>query len=239
MKPFELGYLVAEPLLPPLWGHVRRELLRRAPRGARILDVGGRKSHYTVGVRGSVTISDLPRTTALQEELHLGINDDIVAQLRRRRSNVETVVYDDMTKTALPAASFDVVVAVEVLEHVEEDDLFVQNVYRVLKPGGWFLMTTPNCDFVENRNPDHKRHYRRAELFGLLRRHFDAASVRYAIPGGRWRKMGLRPWSLRAPVQTLLSMTGNVVNRRQCQAPTVHERAAGTYHLIADARRID
>ena len=239
MKPFEFGYLLAEPFLPPLWSQVRRELLEHAPRGARILDVGGRKSHYTVGVDGRITVSDLPRESDLQERLHLGINDAIAAQLRRRRSNVETVVYDDMTRTELPGASFDIVVSVEVLEHVEEDDDFVRNVRRVLRPGGWFLMTTPNGDFVENTNPDHKRHYRRAELLGLLRRHFDAVQVDYAIPGGRWRKLGLRPWSPRRPVQTLLSMTGNVVNRVQSHRATVPASARGTHHLVAHARRID
>ena len=44
------------------------------------------------------------------------------------RSNVDDYVLDDMTSTSLAPASFDAVVAVEVLEHVEADDAFVANV---------------------------------------------------------------------------------------------------------------
>lgn len=39
---------------------------------------------------------------------------------------------------------FDVVVCDWVLEHVEEPNLFVEEVFRILKPGGWFCARTPN-----------------------------------------------------------------------------------------------
>lgn len=235
MKPFELTYLAAQPFLPPLHGLVRRRLLRLAAAGHRsFLDVGGRKSHYTIGVP-EVTVTDLPRDTELQAQLDLGIDESISQQTRRRRSNVKAVLYDDMTDSWLADDSYDVVVAVEVLEHVAEDEQFVAEVARVLRPGGVFLMTTPNGDYVENHNPDHKRHYRRIELRRLLERHFAQADVRYAIPGGRWRKLGLRSWSVRRPLRTLLSMTGNVVNRVQSVRPGTADRAEGTFHLIAEA----
>lgn len=43
-----------------------------------------------------------------------------------------------------PDASFDVVVADNVLEHLENPDAVFREVNRVLKPGGWFLAKTPN-----------------------------------------------------------------------------------------------
>jgi SAM-dependent methyltransferase len=47
---------------------------------------------------------------------------------------------------ALPVAteSFDAVTANMVVEHVQRPDLLFQEVYRVLKPGGIFLVHTPN-----------------------------------------------------------------------------------------------
>lgn len=39
---------------------------------------------------------------------------------------------------------FDVVTAIEVVEHLEETGNFFSEAYRVLMPGGLFLMTTPN-----------------------------------------------------------------------------------------------
>lgn len=147
------------------------------------------------------------------------------------------MIFDDMTKSNLATGAFDCVVAVEVLEHVEKDREFVKEVNRVLKPGGYFLMTTPNGDFVKNKNPDHKRHYKRKELAGLLREEFESANVVYAICGGTSRRLGLKGWSLRTPWQTLLSMIGNGISEMASNRPGVAEMAIGTHHLLAIARK--
>src|SRR5205085_12305466 len=91
--------------------------------------------------------TDLARETDQQHAFRLGHTGDSEARIRARRSNVLAVRVDDMTRTHLPEASFDCVVAVEVLEHVDEDAAFVRNVCSVLRPGGGFLMTTPNGDY--------------------------------------------------------------------------------------------
>lgn len=41
-------------------------------------------------------------------------------------------------------AQFDLIFSDWVLEHIENVDRFVSEVYRVLKPGGWFCARTPN-----------------------------------------------------------------------------------------------
>lgn len=236
---FELAYLAVEPFMMPLHREVRRRLLRLAAstRSARILDVGGRKSHYTVGVPGQVTISDLPRETAVQKALRLGIDQDVIRQTRARRSNVCEIVLDDMTRSGLQNSIFDCVVAVEVLEHVTEDERFVNEVFRVLKPGGTFLMTTPNGDAVKNSNPDHKRHYTREQLGALLRSTFCDVEVEYAVVGGRFRRLGLRPWMARRPLYTAAGMLSNAINSIQSSRHAVKHQASGTRHLLATARK--
>jgi SAM-dependent methyltransferase len=157
----------------------------------RILDVGGRRSQYTIGLRSRVIISDIPRQSELQERLDLGATEAIRRQVIASRTNVYDYVIDDMTDTRLPARSFDVVVAVEVLEHVEADEAFVANVARVLRPGGRFLMTTPNGDFLTRPYHDHKRHYRTEQLRELLGRHFPLVNIRYAVNHGRLMRWGV------------------------------------------------
>lgn len=236
---FERLYLCAEPFLPPLYRLVRRRLRKVAVGlGGRpaVLDVGGRKSHYTIGVPAQVTVTDLPRETAVQQQLHLGVDDTIRRQMLGRRSNVAEMLFDDMTRSSLPDAAFDAVVAVEVLEHVEDDATFLREVHRVLKPGGIFLMTTPNGDFVANTNPDHKRHYTRRQLVERLTTCFPRVGVEYAVRAGRWRTLGLRSWSPRHPLRTALSMIGNVVNTWQSSRVGPDE-ATGTRHLVAEARK--
>lgn len=242
MTSFEIAYRCVEPFLPPLYGTVRRRLLallrERGQHRPTVLDVGGRKSPYTVGVPALVTVGELPRKTTTQIALNLGLTEAMSAQLRTRRSNICAIVHDDMTESRMGDQSFDYVVAVEVLEHVERDRDFIRNVHRVLRPGGAFLMTTPNGDSNPvPYNSDHKRHYTRAHLCTLLEEFFDELSVEYAIVGGRARSYGLRSWSLKRPLKTIASMAGNLINAGLSSLPEVRKRASGTKHLIAIARR--
>ena len=240
LKVYELARNSLEPFLPPLYKQVRSRLRDEVNRYASppvILDVGGRKSPYTIGIKGSITIIDLPRNTELQAALHLGINEKIVGDLKRRRSNVEQFIFGDMTNSDLQSESFDLVVSVEVLEHVEADEKFVGEVARVLKPGGRFIMTTPNGDFVQNRNPDHKRHYKKEQLSELLNRHFQKVDIEYAIAGGYYRKLGLRSWSVSRPIQTVSSIFGNLVNSVQSSDKNIGKKAHGTHHLFAVAQK--
>jgi ubiquinone/menaquinone biosynthesis C-methylase UbiE len=47
--------------------------------------------------------------------------------------------------------SFDYVVSIEGIEHIENQFLFLRECYRVLKPGGRLFLTTPNVSSLENR----------------------------------------------------------------------------------------
>lgn len=240
LKLYEVTRLSLEPFLPPLYRHVRiklNEQVKKHTSTPKILDVGGRKSPYTIGIPAEITVIDLPRDSEIQQQLNLGINDKVIDQTINRRSNVNEMIFGDMTRCELPSNSYDIAVSVEVLEHVEEDDLFVEQVFRVLKPGGVFIMTTPNGDWVENKNPDHKRHYKRVELDNLLNRYFDDVSVDYAIVGGKFRKSGLKPWSLNHPITTASSIVGNVVNTIQSSSEQIKDRSEGTHHLIAVAKK--
>ena len=65
-------------------------------------------------------------------------------------------------------AMFDNVVSFQVIEHIEEDVDFVGEVARVLKPGGQFILTTPNAPMSLTRNPWHVREYNADALYNLL-----------------------------------------------------------------------
>jgi ubiquinone/menaquinone biosynthesis C-methylase UbiE len=77
--------------------------------------------------------------------------------------------------------SFDVAVCFEAIEHVEEHDQLLQEVLRLLKPEGVFVVSTPNKDVYraasEEANPFHVKELRFGEFDALLSRHF--SSVRY------------------------------------------------------------
>lgn len=248
MTPYEHLRRLLLPVLPVLHGRAHRDLRRllveRRSSGVgsdrlSLLDVGGRNSPYTVGLPARVTIVDLPRTSELQGRLHLGLSEELTERLRRRRSNVERVVLEDMTRSTLPGASFAGAVAVEVIEHVADDDAFVAQVSRVVEPGGFAYLTTPNGEWVKNEppyfNPDHLRHYTRAELADLLGRHFDEVEVVYAVRTGRARSRGLRPFTPRRPLRLLGTCLANLQSHWQSRG--LDEVPRRTAHLVAVARR--
>ena len=65
-------------------------------------------------------------------------------------------------------ASFDWVISFQVIEHIRDDRAFVAEIHRVLRPGGRFLVTTPNAPMSLTRNPWHVREYTPEELRRLL-----------------------------------------------------------------------
>lgn len=74
--------------------------------------------------------------------------------------------------------AYDVVVSFQVIEHIKEDALFLQEINRVLKPGGTALLTTPNRKLSLTRNPWHIREYLAHELEGLARKYFSQTQVK-------------------------------------------------------------
>ena len=60
--------------------------------------------------------------------------------------------------------AFDTVVSFQVIEHIKDDDLYLKEIFRVLKPGGMAIITTPNIKKTLSRNPWHIREYTADEL---------------------------------------------------------------------------
>lgn len=129
------------------------------------------------------------------------------------------------------------------LEHVEEDNLFIQEVYRVLKPGGIFLMTTPNGDHLLRFGParkdklDYKRFYTREQLSFSLATHFRIVEIEYAVRARRWYCFGLKTWSMRQPLTTALTMIGDLISSVESYGKAIRQQARGTKKLIAIAKK--
>ena len=63
-------------------------------------------------------------------------------QLAARRQDVPLLQFD-LTKCPLPDASVDVVVLLNVLEHIGNDEAAVREVSRILRPGGAVVIEVP------------------------------------------------------------------------------------------------
>ncbi|MGH7255101.1 MAG: class I SAM-dependent methyltransferase [Nitrospirales bacterium] len=100
----------------------------------------------------------------------------VVVARNRVRYRTERVQFLVMDGTALGfrSAVFDAIISQDTIEHIQEDRRFVDEVVRVLRPGGTLVLFTPHGK-VRGRRPDdpyHVREYVPAELAALLAPHF-------------------------------------------------------------------
>jgi SAM-dependent methyltransferase len=82
----------------------------------------------------------------------------------------------------LADASFDFVITFQVIEHIQNDNLYVKEIARVLKPHGKLIVTTPNKVMSITRNPWHVREYKHQELEALLKKSFSTV-VKNGVEG--------------------------------------------------------
>ncbi|MBA7662258.1 Ubiquinone biosynthesis O-methyltransferase [subsurface metagenome] len=82
----------------------------------------------------------------------------------------------DAQRLPFKDSSFDVVVAMEVIQYFTRLDDFFKECYRILRKKGVLLLCLPNQDMPGfHKSPLSHRYYSAPELFALLnRRHFDA-----------------------------------------------------------------
>lgn len=113
------------------------------------------------------------------EVLGLDVSASTVEHARRRyaaQPNLRFEIADVTALDALPAASFDLIVSFETLEHVEAQEAMLDGFARLLAPGGLLLVSTPDrrtySDLTGLRNEFHVRELYRDEFEALLQARF-------------------------------------------------------------------
>ena len=66
------------------------------------------------------------------------------AAAKAARRGINVTVADLNKKIPLKAASVDVIVSNHVIEHLYDVNIFVEQLYKVLRPGGYLVIGTPN-----------------------------------------------------------------------------------------------
>lgn len=106
--------------------------------------------------------------------------------------------------TPFDPASFDVVSALDVIEHVDDDEAALRTIHTLLRPGGMFVCTVPAFRFLWSGHDEinhHRRRYRRPELRRKL-----------LANGFRIRKVAYFNFLLFAPI-ALVRLAGRVWGR--------------------------
>jgi SAM-dependent methyltransferase len=142
------------------WYKERRHLIGQAIRAlppGRALDIGAAAGGNTRVLQAAGW-----QATAMEFE-------DAGVELARSRGL--DVVQGDARKIPFPDDHFGLLVAYDVLEHIEEDDLVVSEIARVVRPGGRVLIAVPADPRLWSEHDvavRHVRRYTRPELVALF-----------------------------------------------------------------------
>ncbi|MFY0598149.1 MAG: class I SAM-dependent methyltransferase [Cyclobacteriaceae bacterium] len=79
---------------------------------------------------------------------------------------------------ALPDNSFDSIATFQVIEHIQNDELYLKEIHRILRPGGTALISTPNIKMTLSRNPWHTREYTADQLKTLASKYFSEVEMK-------------------------------------------------------------
>jgi SAM-dependent methyltransferase len=120
-------------------------------------------------------------------------DEPTVAHVRARYPRID-VRHGNLAALPLPDAAVDVVVNFQVIEHLWNQPQFIAECFRVLRPSGLLMISTPNrITFSPGRdaplNPFHTRELNAAELTELLEDGgFSVASIS-GVFHGSWLQM--------------------------------------------------
>lgn len=122
---------------------------------------------------------------------------------------------------AYPDATFDIVTALDVIEHNQDDLSFLREVHRVLKPGGYLVVTTPAFMWLWSYNDVLNAHVRR-----------------YAIPELRAKlhQVGFEIWRISYNNFVVFPMAAALIFLRRVGgcAPQLQ-----SHHLSAEAYQVE
>jgi SAM-dependent methyltransferase len=138
------------------------QLLRRYfPDARKLLEIGCGTGFVLAGLRKAMP------------ELELAGSELYEAGLEFAAQRLPGVELYQMDCRLIPFDSeFDVICALDVLEHVEEDEVALAEVFRSVRPGGGVIVSVPQHPRLWSAGDDfahHKRRYRRPELASKLR----------------------------------------------------------------------
>jgi SAM-dependent methyltransferase len=127
--------------------------------GSSLLDCGAGSGAF------AAAMSKRFRVTAMDDH-------DESLEILKRRLPISSVARGSCTRIPFSDGCFDIVTALDVLEHIPDDQIAAAEMLRVLKPGGQFIATVPAMMSLWSDwdvSLHHQRRYSKESLLNLLK----------------------------------------------------------------------
>ena len=158
------------------WYKIRKEILLDwsigLANGSRVLDLGSASGGNTlILTRQGFDVASLEYSeVGIRLQLEKGI----------------AVIRGDARATKFHSNAFDAVICLDVIEHIEEDSKVMSEIFRILKPGGKFLISVPEDPRLWSLHDEAVQHVRRYERGALLALLSDANLNVNNVWSGNW-----------------------------------------------------
>lgn len=152
----KLFYRMLDLLLLRSW-HIRRELMflnRSGFHPAQIADAGSGFGQYVYWLSNKYPEAQITGLDIKQEQ----VDDCNRFFLSIKREKKVSFAYADLTRLEEKEA-WDLVLSVDVMEHIEDDRGVFRNLYGALRPGGHLLISTPSDQGGSDVNHEHEKSF--------------------------------------------------------------------------------
>jgi SAM-dependent methyltransferase len=116
-----------------------------------------------IGCSGGYFLRDLAAHRPAAEIIGADYTLGSLERLGRGLAGIPLLQFD-LRRCPLPDASVDAVVLLNVLEHIEQDDVAMAQIHRILKPGGVMIAEVPAGPGLYDVYDRHLMHFRRYDM---------------------------------------------------------------------------
>lgn len=138
--------------------HAQLELERNIKnRNAVILEIGSSSGYLLRDIKKSSPDAFLIGSDCIPEPLE---------NIASKTSEIPLIQFD-LVECPLPDNYIDVIIALNVLEHIKDDKTALKQIYRILKPGGYAILEAPANQDLYDFFDEQLKHFRRYNLNNL------------------------------------------------------------------------